>query len=198
MKLPKANREGRVSVEKALAERRTVRSFLSKPLTTEQLSQVLWAGQGITGGGGKRTAPSAGALYPCFLYAAVGKGMVAGIEAGLYQYVPEGHSLSLISPGDIRDEIARSCLSQTWMAHAPVNIVICSDYGRITGKYGERGIRYAMIEAGSISQNIFLEAAALGLSAGIVGAYIDDELIRDMGIPKSHTPLLVMPVGYRG
>lgn len=197
MKLPKANREGRVSVEKALAERRTVRSFLSTPLSAEQLSQILWAGQGITGGG-KRTAPSAGALYPCFLYAAAGKGMVAGIEAGLYRYVPEDQSLSLVSPGDIRDEIARSCLSQTWMAHAPVSLVICSDYGRITGKYGERGIRYAMMEAGCISQSIFFEAVALGLSAGIIGAFIDGDVARAMGIPQSHTPLLVMPLGYKG
>lgn len=198
MKLPKENREGRVSVETALAERRTVRSFSSKPLSASQLSQILWAGQGVTGAGGKRTAPSAGALYPSFLYAAAGRGTVAGVEAGLYRYVPEDHSLSLISQRDVRGELVRSCLSQAWMAHAPLSLVICSDYGRITGKYGERGIRYAMIEAGHIAQNIFLEAVATGLSVGIVGAFVDEEVIRVTGIPKSHTPLLVMPVGHEG
>ncbi|HQJ07543.1 MAG TPA: SagB/ThcOx family dehydrogenase [Deltaproteobacteria bacterium] len=198
MKLPKADRVGRVSVEEALTERRTVRSFSSKLLDVRQLSQVLWAGQGITGAWGKRTAPSAGALYPSFLYAATGRATAAGIEPGLYRYVPEDHSLSIVSQRDIRGELARSCLSQTWMARAPVSLVICSDYGRITGKYGERGIRYAMIEAGHIAQNIFIEAAAIGLSAGIVGAFIDGEAIKAMGIPQSHTPLLIMPVGYKG
>jgi SagB-type dehydrogenase family enzyme len=199
MKLPKVRKDGDVSVEKALAQRRTVRSFSREPLNAGQLSQVLWAGQGTTEeGGSKRAAPSAGALYPCYLYAAAGKGTVEGIEAGLYRYVPEDQSISLVSQRDIRDVLARSCLSQTWMAHAPVSIVICSDYGRITGKYGERGIRYAMIEAGHIAQNIFLEAVSLGLSAGIVGAFIDDEVIKGMGIPHTHSPLLVMPVGYRG
>lgn len=198
MRLPKEMREGRVSVERAIASRRTVRSFIPKPLKGEHLSQILWAGQGITEERGfKRAAPSAGALYPCTLYAAAGRGSVEGIEAGLYRYIPEDHSLSCISRSDIRDELARSSLSQTWMANAPVNLVICSEYNRITGKYGETGIRYAMIEVGHIAQNVFLQTVALGLSAGIVGAFIDSEVIKALGIPETHTPLLIMPVGYR-
>jgi SagB-type dehydrogenase family enzyme len=80
---------------------------------------------------------------------------------------------------------------------AALNLVITAEYSRITLKYGERGIRYAIIEAGHMGQNIFLQAEALGLGAGIVGAYDDREVIRVLKIPKSHEPLLIMPVGHK-
>jgi SagB-type dehydrogenase family enzyme len=83
-----------------------------------------------------------------------------------------------------------------WMAQAPLNIVITAEYSRITVKYKERGIRYAMIEAGHIAQNLFLQAEALGLKAAIVGAFHDNELIEILKIPRSHEPLLIMPIGY--
>jgi SagB-type dehydrogenase family enzyme len=76
--------------------------------------------------------------------------------------------------------------------------VITAEYSRITVKYRERGIRYAMIEAGHIGQNIFLQCQAMGLEAGIVGAFEDKEIIRVLGIGKTHEPLLIMPVGYAG
>ena len=82
------------------------------------------------------------------------------------------------------------------MASAPIHLVITAEYQRITGKYGQRGIRYAFIEAGHIGQNIFLQAEALGLKAGIVGAYHDEKLIEIMAIPRKHEPLLVMPIGH--
>jgi SagB-type dehydrogenase family enzyme len=83
-----------------------------------------------------------------------------------------------------------------WMAKAPINLVITAEYSRVAVKYGNRGIRYAMIEAGHIGQNLFLQAEALGLKAGIVGAFHDKELIEIMEIPRTHEPLLIMSVGY--
>jgi len=82
------------------------------------------------------------------------------------------------------------------MAKAPLYIVITAEYSRTTGKYGKRGVRYALIEAGHVGQNIFLQAEALGLKAGIVGAFNDSKLIEIMKIPNSYEPLLIMPVGY--
>jgi SagB-type dehydrogenase family enzyme len=84
-----------------------------------------------------------------------------------------------------------------WMAIPPLSLVITAEYDRINNKYGTRGVRYAMIEAGHVGQNIFLQAEALGLGAGIVGAFDDKDVIRIMGIPHSHEPLLIMPVGYK-
>jgi len=197
MNLPKPRLKGEVSVEQAIKHRRTIRSFSSKPLTLEHLSQILWAAQGITGDRGyKRSAPSGGALYPMDIYAIVGDNGVKGLKAGIYHYDPHKHSALLITEGDLRKDIARSSLSQMWMAKAPLNLVITSEYSRITSKYGARGERYAMIEAGHIGQNIFLQAEALGLRAGIVGAFHDKDVNRVMKINRSHEPLLIMPVGY--
>lgn len=198
MKLPEPRFNGQMSVEKAIMERRTERSFSSKTLTLEQLSQILWAAQGITEKGGfKRAAPSAGALYPMDVFVVVGKGSIDGMGQGIYHYEPRTHSLSLIAEGDHRDELARSSLSQFWMAKAPVNVVICAEYRRITGKYGERGERYAVIESGHIAQNIFLQCQAVGLHAGLVGAFTDAEVRRVLSIEPGLEPLLIMPVGYR-
>ncbi len=198
MKLPEPRIKGEVSLESTIRNRRTIRSFTSERLKSEQFSQLLWAAQGITGERGfKRAAPSAGALYPMDVYAVVGAESVDRLKAGIYHYEPKNHSVSLVSTGDLRKEVARASLSQMWMARAPVNFVITAEYDRITVKYGERGIRYAMIEAGHIGQNIFLQSEVLNLGAGIVGAFKDEDVIRVMKIPRPHEPLLIMPVGYK-
>jgi len=164
----------------------------------EQLSQLLWASQGITDNMAfKRAVASGGALYPMDIYAVVGTESVNGLSTGNYHYEPEKHSVSKISEGDLRDSLAKASLSQMWMARAPLNLVITAEYSRICSKYGERGVRYAMIEAGHVGQNIFLQAEAMGLGAGIVGAFHDISVIQVMNIPNTHEPLLVMPVGYK-
>ena len=153
MKLPCPRIEGDVSVEKAIKTRRTIRSFKHERLTLEQLSQLFWAGQGTTEERGYlRAAPSGGALYPIDLYAVVKKEGVEGIRPGAYHYEPKGHSISLIEEGNLTSQIARAALSQMWMATAPLSVIITAEYGRICSKYGERGVRYAMIEAGHIGK----------------------------------------------
>ena len=132
------------------------------------------------------------------VYAVVGKDSVKGYKQGVYHYEPGDHSVSLVSGGDLRNDVARASLSQMWMARAPLNLVITAEYDRVAVKYGKRGVRYAMIEAGHIGQNIFLQAEGLGLGAGIVGAFNDEEVNRLMKIPRSHEPLLILPVGYKG
>lgn len=197
MKLRPPKTDGTVSVEYAIKQRRTIRSFSPGILNLNQLSQLLWSAQGMTENGGfKRAAPSAGALYPMDVYAVVGSGSVERIEAGVYHYENNGHALSYITKKDVRDGVAKASLSQMWMARAPLNIVIAAEYSRITVKYKERGIRYAMIEAGHIAQNLFLQAEAMGLKAAIVGAFHDNELIEILKIPRTHEPLLIMPIGY--
>ena len=196
VKLPMPEVDGAFPLAAALKRRRTIRGFADRPVTMQQLAQLLWAAQGITGQDGfKRAAPSAGALYPMDVYAVVGAQSVPGLPAGVYHYTPARHALSRVLEGDMRNPLARAALSQGWMAGAAVNFVITAEYDRITGKYGRRGVRYAMIEAGHIGQNIFLQAEALQLGAGIVGAFDDGTLSRTLGLPARHEPLLVMPVG---
>ena len=82
------------------------------------------------------------------------------------------------------------------MAAAPVIFVLTAEYSRITRKYGKRGVRYAMIEVGHIGQNIFLQCEALGLSAGIVGAFDDRAVAGALTAGRHHEPLIAMPVGW--
>ena len=197
MILPNPNYKGSLSVEEAIKSRRTVRVFSSKLLKKEALSQLLYGAQGITEDHGfKRAAASGGALFPLDLYAVTGDKGVEGMDPGVYHYIPASHQVERVTEGDRRKKLARASLTQMWMADPPLNLVITAEYSRICSKYGERGIRYAMIEAGHAGQNIFLQAEALGLKAGIVGAFNDEEVINVLGIPESHEPLLIMPVGY--
>ncbi len=195
--LPKQKTKGPLSLEETLTARRTLRDFQAKPLRLEELAQLLWAAQGITGADGiLRTAPSAGALYPLDVYAVVGEASVEGLAAGVYHYVPARHALEQIASADLRKEMAFACLRQLWMADAPVSLVLTAEYGRVESKYGRRGRRYALIEIGHAGENIFLQAEALGLGAGIVGAFDDTGLAGALRLPRTHEPLLVMPVGH--
>ena len=196
--LPKPSLDGKVSVEKAIQQRRTIRDFKETPLSIPHLAQLLWAAQGITDPkGAGRSAPSGGARYPLDIYVIVGKKGVEGLGEGVYHYAPENHSILSMNKKDLRREIGSASLGQMWMAGASVMFVITAEYRRITGRYGDRGIRYAQIEAGHVGQNLFLQAEALGLGAGIVGAFNDTEVVKVMGIPREHEPLLIMPVGYK-
>jgi SagB-type dehydrogenase family enzyme len=198
MKLPQPQFDGKISLERTVKNRRTCRAFRSDSLSQGEFSQLLWAAYGITHKRGfKRAVPSGGALYPMDLYAVAGTGGVIDLEAGTYHYDPKEHTISRTSEGDIRVELARASLSQMWMATAPVNLMITAEYNRIIVKYSERGVRYALMEAGHIGQNIFLQAEALSLGAGIVGAFHDENVRKVLKIPKEHEPLSIMPVGYK-
>lgn len=197
IKLPRPALKGSMSVEEALQQRRTVRFFTSRSLDLQQVSQLLWATQGITDPRGLRTAPSAGATYPLEIYLVAGDRGVTNLTPGVYRYRPVDHALELTLKGDHRTQVARACLSQSWMAAAPVMVVFAAEYQRCTARYGERGIRYTHMEVGHAGENLFLETQALGLAAGIVGAFTDKALRQTLHLPKEHEPLLVMPVGYK-
>jgi len=197
--LPSPSYKGSVSVEEALKARRTHRSFQSRPLILKQFSQILWGAYGVTDrkyGSFLKTAPSAGALYPLDIYGVVGQGSVETLAPGVYHFRPENHAIELVKQGDLRAEVARQALQQMWMAKAPLMLVITGEYNRSSIKYGLRGATYTHIEAGHVGQNVFLQAEAIGLKAGIVGAFNNQQIIRAMGISTSHDPLLIMPVGY--
>ena len=197
IKLPPPAKQGGMALAEALAARRTVRRFANRPLDMAQISQLLWEADGLSDPRGHRTSPSAGATYPLDLYLVVGERGVTDLPAGIYHYLVAAHALEPLAPGEGRAAVARACQNQTWMTEAPVLVVITGEYGRCAARYGERGIRYTHMEAGNVSQNLFLAAEALGLGAGIVGAFEDKALAQALKLPAPHEPLLIMPVGYR-
>ena len=194
--LPAPRTSGTIPVEQALAARRSVREYADSPLDIAGLSQLLWAAQGITGTGGLRTAPSAGALYPLEIYAVCGN--VTGLSPGVYRYIPDSHALEPVIGRDVRDDLYLAALQQAPVRDAPAVIVIAADYDRTTCKYGERGIRYVHMEAGHASENIYLQAYALRLGTVTIGAFDDNGVRSVLGLPQNQTPLYLMPVGKAG
>ncbi len=193
--LPEPRRTSRVSVESALGQRRSVREFKDEALSLEDLSQLLWAAQGVTAPDGGRAAPSAGATYPLETSAVVGR--VTGLEAGVYRYRPAGHRISLVAEGDRRKALARAALDQDWMASAPVWIALAAVERRTARRYRERAALYVHFEAGCASENAALQAAALGLGTCVVGAFVDDAVVRALGLGRGEQPLALMPFGRR-
>lgn len=195
IRLPDAEFRGEVSIEEAIKKRRSVRAFGRKGLSLDDVSQLLWAAQGITGRGGFRSAPSAGALYPLELYLVAGS--VEGLSQGVYRYRPSKHDLVLITSGDHSGPLTTAALGQRWVRRAPLVLVITGIYKRTTGKYGERGRRYVHMEVGHAAQNVYLQATARGLGTVMVGAFDDNEVQQALGLPANHEPLGLMPVGHR-
>jgi SagB-type dehydrogenase family enzyme len=190
MQLPEPASDGGISVEAALAKRESVRHFTSIPLTLSQISQVLWAAQGITRNWGGRTAPSAGALYPLELYLT--------LQDGFFQYIPHNHQLLHISDGNLIEALAAVALGQQCIRESAAIIVIVAVYKRIEQKYRQRGERYVKVEAGHAAQNILLQAVSLGIGAVPVGAFYDDEVRKVLSLPADHEPLYLIPLGNMG
>jgi len=193
MKLPKPRFKSPTSVEEALLERRSVRDYGEDSLSIEQISQLLWAAQGITVKWGGRTAPSAGALYPLEIYLVVGQ--VKGLKPGLYHYDPRKHEITQTKEGDLRQKITQASLYQDEILKAPVTLIITAVYERTMKKYGERGIRYVHMEVGSVGENVYLQAETLNLGTVFIGAFEDEEVKKVLGIGEE--PLGIMPIGKK-
>ena len=153
---------GRISVEQAIAQRRTVRDFADRPLSLEQISQLCWAAQGITDTFEKsRTIPSAGVTYPLEVFVVCGSNSIEKMGGGIYHYNMYNHSLTLWNKEDVRLELARAALDQEFIYEAPVDVILCAVYERTVMRYGSRGERYVYMEAGHAGQNIYLQATTL-------------------------------------
>lgn len=194
-KLPAPSHHGKVSVEEAILKRRSVRRFRNEPLTLSQLSQLLWAAQGITASGGRRTVPSAGATYPLEVFAATGEQTVDSLGAGVYHYQIESHALDIHIEGDVRPALAEAALGQSCIAASPVDIIVCALYSRTMYRYGRRGERYVHMEAGHAGQNISLQSVALGLGTVMVGAFDDEQVKTVLRLDDQLMPLYIIPVG---
>ena len=194
--LPSPSQKGIMSLEEAIARRRSVRDFTPESISQSQLSQILWSAQGISNtSSGYRTVPSAGATYPLEIFVVCGQSCIEEIGDGIYHYNIDSHSLILQHKGDVRLELARAALDQEFIYEAPVDIIICALYERTTLHYGSRGERYVLIEVGHAGQNIYLQATALGLGTVAIGAFHDVEVREVLRLDKQYKPLYIMPVG---
>ncbi|MEO7202690.1 MAG: SagB/ThcOx family dehydrogenase [Candidatus Tumulicola sp.] len=196
------------SLDRALAERATAAAFAESNVSLEHLATILHHAYGIDGPSstsdefpfGSRDVPSAGALYPLELY--VHAASVAGLAPGIYHFEPALGALRRFVDGDCSDRLASS-LAQPDLARAAVTVFTTVLFERTTGKYGERGYRFALIEAGHVAQNMALCTAALGLAGTPIGGFFDyaiDELLQIDGVNHSTVYLFALgkPAESRG
>jgi SagB-type dehydrogenase family enzyme len=186
--LPPPRVDSGVSLESTLAERRSVRSYTREALTLEEISQLLWASQGVTSSKGYRTAPSAGGLYPLEVYAVTPQHVL--------HYLPARHKAEVHVMGDWRASLEAAGLSQPPIGDAPAVFVITGVFERTAGKYGARATQYVYLEAGHAAQNLLLQAVALDLGGVPIGAFTDAAVTRVLSLPADHRPLYLIPIGH--
>lgn len=178
---------GSKSFEEVLAERRSVRAFSREALTPEQISQLAWAGQGITDRQtGFRAAPSAGNTYPLTLYFVTAQ--------GAFKYDPQEHSLTEVVNGDIRPAMAGAA-QQAAIVDAPCSIVIAGTIRKVSRSFREHGKTFMLLEAGHVAQNLLLQAVALDLAAVPIGDFDKKSVTRACKFGQSEDPIYIVSVG---
>jgi SagB-type dehydrogenase family enzyme len=181
--LPAPQTAGSVPFESVLATRRSVRTWTSDPLTIPQLGQLAWAAQGVTASLGRRTSPSAGALYPLELYVLT--------EEGVHHYLPDGHRMARLSSDDVRARLP----AQGFLRSAAAVFVVAAIFARTEERYGDDAERFVHLEGGHAVHGLLLQAVALGLGAVPVGAFDAPRLQAVVGLPSDHEPIYLAAVG---
>lgn len=184
IQLPPPSTSGGMTLTEALAHRRSMRTFTSTPLSQAEISQLLWAAQGITDNQGRRTAPSAAAQYYLHVYLATAD--------GLFEYIPAGHKLLKRSGQDLRDKLT----TQPWTRFKPDVFIITGEYERASQKFPGNGPRVVNLEAGHAAQNVLLQATALGLAAVPVGGFEPLAAQKTAALPAQNVPIYLLPVGH--
>lgn len=183
IKLPEPEKKGGMTLNEALINRQTNRTFSDQQLTEQEISNLLWAANGINRPDGKRTAPSARNAQEIDVYVAM--------KTGLYKYEPNDNALRLISNKDLRHNMSPR---PQMIEEAPVALIFFANYDKMKNFDDASKEFYGATDAGFVSQNVYLHCAANHLNTVVMG-YIDRDAIRDM-IQVDGKAILVQPVGY--
>jgi SagB-type dehydrogenase family enzyme len=182
---PKEADLGRVDFREILEKRRSVRAYSEEPLTMDELSWLLWSCQGVKEVVGRpvtlRTVPSAGARHPFETFVLVNR--VKGLEPGLYRFLAVDHRLQEANlEKGIAEKMAEACYRQGFVKTCAVTFIFTAVAYRTCWRYGERGYRYMLLDAGHLCQNLYLASEAIGGGACAIGAFLDDELNDLLGL----------------
>ncbi len=200
IELPDPETDGPMSVERAIANRASRRSFAPTPIDLTAVSQLLWAAQGrthVSDGVEMRAAPSAGATYPLTAFLEVAPEGCRQLEPGLYRYDPADHTLETAVETALHDDLTTAALDQAVIRDAPATIVLTAEYDRTRRQYPEHGDRYVHMEAGHAAQNVHLVCESRELDTCPVGAFSDGDVADVLGLPDRLDPLYLLPFGRR-
>lgn len=176
-----------VALLSAMQNRKSDRQFSAENLSLKHLSEVLWAANGQNRGSGKRTVPSALALYPIQTYAVLAN--------GIYLYNVEKHLLEPVKEGDFRDLAGQ----QDFVKAAPLNLVFIADYKVYEGDRkvdAEKRLWLASLDAGHSTQNVYLYCASEGLKCVVRAGAKEEELLQTIGLNDKYQFIVAQTVGY--
>jgi SagB-type dehydrogenase family enzyme len=186
-----------------IGARRSCRAFAQTVLPLTTLADLLDAAYGARDAferpdgrlGVFRPVPSAGGLYPLELYVVLEN--VDEAQPGVYHYQALYHALELLPGVPDRQILERHFLAPELFEHANVVVLMTVVFSRTTSKYGSRGYRYALLEAGHVAQNLSLVATEIGLGALCVGGFRDSSLNRALGLdPRSESVIYAAAIGH--
>jgi SagB-type dehydrogenase family enzyme len=177
------DQKGGKPIWETIAQRRSSREFSHHAITFAELSQLIWATQGITAkawGYEFKAVPSAGALYPIETYIVANR--VEEIPPGIYHYNLKEVQIVLLKEGNFGNDLSQVGLDQEMLGEASCVFIWTAIAGRSKWKYRERAYRYIYMDVGHIGQNLYLAATALNLGCCTVGAFYDEEVDRLIGV----------------
>ena len=184
IQLPSPQTDGGQPLMRVLRDRKTLREFSPKPLPVQLLSNLLWAGFGINRpDNGHRTAPSAMNSQEIDLY-------VVSVD-GIFLYEPKANRLQPVAGGDLRARTG----GQDFVKTAPVALLFVADLPRLTKAQPKERERYAWIDSGYISQNIYLFCASEGL-ATVVHELDRAALKEKLRLKPDQVIILAQSVGF--
>ncbi len=181
--LPAPRTSGGMPIMQALKERKSGRAYSSKEIPLQTLSDMLWAGFGVSRPDGRRTAPSAANVQEIDIYIAKAD--------GVFRYNAKENLLELISPDDIRVLTGK----QPFVKDAPVNLIYVADMTK-QGPFGRQRDSWAAMDAGFIAENVYLFCASEGLSTVARGLFEPEPLARAMKLTADCNVILTQSVGY--
>ena len=195
LNLPSPLIDGGISLKRALQERRSIRSIRSDAIALENVSQLLWSAQGVTDDMGHRTAGSALESYPLEVYVLAGN--VNNLNAGVYHYLPQNHSLDQLSSSDPRQGFVSASVvpANGWIKEAPVIFLITAVFDRATKKGADNSTVY--VEAGMASENLLLEVVSQGLACTYIAGFDPVKAAQFLNLSKEELPIAILPVGMK-
>jgi SagB-type dehydrogenase family enzyme len=182
-------------LDHSLMRRRSASTFSGMP-SKRALSRLLRLAHGICADRARGPVPSAGGMQSLELYLVTFE--QSWLPSGVYHFDRAGNYLSQISSPSSREEWIASVPSLVPLEGGVILFVLVGDYGRLEAKYGDRGLRFLLIEAGHLAQNLCLLASSLGLCALPLGGFFEREIARRLALPASDEVLYLLLCGKAG
>ena len=190
-----------MSVRRAIEDRRSVRTYAETPLTIGELSGLLWWTQGVRdlrpGVATFRTVPSGGARHAFETYLLINR--VADVEPGLYRYLAIEHQLQLVADdAEMPAKLTAACFEQQMVSDSAVTFIWTAVVYRMAWRYGQRGYRYLLLDAGHVCQNLYLAAEAIDAGVCAIAAFEDRAVNKLLGIDgRKHLTVYLATVGKK-